>query len=151
MVSSGGAYATRPDSQRFAIQSFDLFARPGGRPLFRFPVGRFCLFSGRAVSGWTLTTGNYVRRRVTSALSITVPSGQAIGAPSGQGFAFYLEAIDNGGTVELAVFNPVIGGAAATSIICPQESNGDRIRAQRRCPLLPLRPRGCRLSDDDAP
>lgn len=79
-------------------------------------------FPGRAVSGSTHTTGNYVRRRVTSALSITVPSGQAIGAPSGQGFAFYLEAIDNGGIVELAVFNPVVGGAAATSIICPQES-----------------------------
>lgn len=69
----------------------------------------------------SVTSGGYVRRRVTSALQIQVPSGASIGTPSGQGFAFYVEAIDNGGTVELAAFNPVVGGATPTSIICPVE------------------------------
>lgn len=51
----------------------------------------------------TLTTGTYNQRSVTGALSVVVPSGTTIGTVSAVQSAIYVYALDNAGTVELAV------------------------------------------------
>ncbi len=51
----------------------------------------------------TATTGQYTQRSVTSALSVTVSSGSTLGSNSGAVNWIYVYAIDNAGTVELAV------------------------------------------------
>jgi hypothetical protein len=54
----------------------------------------------RSPSGGSI---NYVVRDVTAATSIVVPSGASLGHSSGQTMFLYVYAIDNAGTVELAV------------------------------------------------
>jgi hypothetical protein len=49
------------------------------------------------------TTGGFVQRSVTSALSLTIPDGATLGHVSGVTQWFCVYAIDNSGTVELAV------------------------------------------------
>ena len=44
---------------------------------------------------------------VTSPLTLTIPSGQAVGTVNGVAARLYLCAINNAGTVELAVWNPL--------------------------------------------
>lgn len=51
----------------------------------------------------TATTGDYVQRTVTGALSITVSSGSTLGHANGVFEYLYVYALDNAGTVELAV------------------------------------------------
>ncbi len=51
----------------------------------------------------TLATGGYVSRSVTGALSLVVPSGATLGSDSAVESEVYVYAIDNAGTVELAV------------------------------------------------
>lgn len=51
----------------------------------------------------TLSNGSFVRRRVSSALSVVVSSGSTLGTVSGVDAFIYVYAIDNAGTVELAV------------------------------------------------
>lgn len=51
----------------------------------------------------TLATGDYVQRTVTGALSVVVSSGSTLGFTSAVGQYLYVYAIDNAGTVELAV------------------------------------------------
>ena len=51
----------------------------------------------------TLTDGSYVERSVTSALSLVVSSGSTLGTTSGNAHLLWVYAIDNAGTVELAV------------------------------------------------
>lgn len=51
----------------------------------------------------TITSGIYNQRSVTSALSIVVPSGATLGHASGVQHDIWVYAIDNAGTVELAV------------------------------------------------
>lgn len=51
----------------------------------------------------TITSGGYNQRSVTSALSITIPSGATLGHASGVQHDIWVYAIDNAGTVELAV------------------------------------------------
>jgi hypothetical protein len=51
----------------------------------------------------TAATGTYTQRSVTSALSITVSSGSTLGSTNGNPNWVYVYAIDNAGTVELAV------------------------------------------------
>lgn len=51
----------------------------------------------------TLATGDYVVVAATAALSVTIPSGQAVGFNNGEPGRLYLLAINNAGTVELAV------------------------------------------------
>lgn len=51
----------------------------------------------------TLASGNYIRRTVNAALSLTVPSTATLGMISGVSGVLYLYAIDSAGTVELAV------------------------------------------------
>jgi hypothetical protein len=53
----------------------------------------------------TSTTGDYLVRLVTSPLFIIVPNGASLGFVSSAPGRVWLLAIDNGGTVELAVFN----------------------------------------------
>lgn len=53
----------------------------------------------------TLTSGAVNTRAVSSALSLTVPSGATLGTTSGVASRILLLAIDNAGTVELAVYN----------------------------------------------
>jgi hypothetical protein len=56
----------------------------------------------------TLTTGQYILRSITSAITLTVSSGSTLGTASGVLARLYLLAIDNAGTVELAVWNPYV-------------------------------------------
>lgn len=51
----------------------------------------------------TATDGGYVHRSVTGALSVTVSSGSTLGSTDGDENYIYVYAIDNAGTVELAV------------------------------------------------
>lgn len=51
----------------------------------------------------TLTSGAYNIRSVTGALSIVIPSGATLNHASGQNHPIFLYAIDNAGTIELAV------------------------------------------------
>lgn len=51
----------------------------------------------------TANSGVYVKRTVTSALSLTIPSGATMGFSNGVSDNIYVYAIDNNGTVELAV------------------------------------------------
>lgn len=51
----------------------------------------------------TLSSAGYEQRSVTGALSITVSSGSTLGFASGAATYLYLYAIDNAGTVELAI------------------------------------------------
>lgn len=53
----------------------------------------------------TLASGVFVVRSVTAALSITIPSGATLGHASGRDQQVFVYAIDNAGTVELAVSN----------------------------------------------
>ena len=58
----------------------------------------------------TLTSGTIVTRTVTSAISVTVSSGSTLGTASAQQSRIVVLAIDNAGTVELAVVN-ISGGS----------------------------------------
>lgn len=51
----------------------------------------------------TITSGTYVQRSVTAATSFTLSSGSTLGHVSGRNQYIYVYAIDNAGTVELAV------------------------------------------------
>jgi hypothetical protein len=51
----------------------------------------------------TAATGTYNQRTVTGALSVVVPSGATLGHPSASAAYVYVYALDNAGTVELAV------------------------------------------------
>ena len=56
-----------------------------------------------AFRGSTSSSGNYNLRTVTSSLSITVPSGASLGQTSAVNQYVWVYALDNAGTVELAV------------------------------------------------
>jgi hypothetical protein len=51
----------------------------------------------------TVGTGTYTTRTITSALSLTIPSGTALGSTNGQSTPYFVYLIDNAGTPELAV------------------------------------------------
>lgn len=51
----------------------------------------------------TAATGTYSQRSISAALSITVSSGSTLGHSSGNAHWIYIYALDNAGTVELAV------------------------------------------------
>lgn len=53
----------------------------------------------------TIANGGPLWRQVTGALSVVVPSGQALGTLNATAFRFWIVAIDNAGTVELGVIN----------------------------------------------
>lgn len=53
----------------------------------------------------TLTNGTPVQRQVSSTLSLTVPSGATLGTINAVQSDLYVLAIDNAGTVELAIVN----------------------------------------------
>lgn len=54
----------------------------------------------------TLTSGVYVIRTITAALSVTVSAGSTLGTTSATAHRIYAALIDNAGTVEMAVWNP---------------------------------------------
>lgn len=49
------------------------------------------------------STGNYVKRQITAATTLVVPSGTTLGTANGVEAALWIYAIDNDGTVELGV------------------------------------------------
>lgn len=53
----------------------------------------------------TLTAGDYSSVDITAALSVVIPSSQAVGSVNSTPFRLWVLAINNGGTVELAVVN----------------------------------------------
>lgn len=81
-----------------------------------------------ALRSSTVTSGAFNQRNVTGALSITIPSGTTIGTVNGVTSTVYIYALDNAGTVELAVsltqFSPdsvqsssaISGGSSATTL-----------------------------------
>lgn len=54
----------------------------------------------------TLTSGVYVIRTITAALSVTVSAGSTLGTVNNVAHRIYAALIDNAGTVEMAVWNP---------------------------------------------
>ena len=65
----------------------------------------------------TAANGDPVWRAVTSALSITTnAAGATLGSANGVPFRLWIVAFDNGGTVVLALWQSVTGGAAPTNI-----------------------------------
>lgn len=74
-----------------------------------------CSISFRSSAG---TTGQYVTRSVTSALTLVVSSGSTLGHQSGVTQAAYVYALDNAGTVELAVSGSFLGdeGSLTTTL-----------------------------------
>lgn len=89
----------------------------------------------------TAATGTYAYRSVTAALSITIPSGTTIGTANGITTPIYVYAIDNAGTVELAVsLSPsfdegsivtttaISGGSSATTIYSTTARTGVAVR-----------------------
>lgn len=58
---------------------------------------------GIAFRNATLTTGDYAVRSATAATSVVVPSGATLGFTAAEDGLIYVYAIDNAGTVELAV------------------------------------------------
>src|SRR5262252_3745873 len=100
-------------SQAGNAQTFALKNLAGNDPSASDPV--YVLF--RDV---TATTGDYTVRTVTAALSITIPSGQAIGFLNATPGKVWIGALDNAGTVELFVINCVslaAGAGAGTNVI----------------------------------
>lgn len=63
----------------------------------------------------TSATGTYNLRSVTSALSMTVSSGSTLGHASGVASSIYVYAIDNAGTVELAVCSVMLPEGSVVS------------------------------------
>lgn len=55
----------------------------------------------------TLTTGGYTTVSVTASTSITIPSGATLGSTNNNAAYFYVYAINNAGTVELAVSSKI--------------------------------------------
>jgi hypothetical protein len=81
----------------------------------------------------TAATGNFVVRSVTAALSITIPSGQAMGFSNATPGRVWIGALDNAGTVELFVINVLTGtsiyplqgwGIISTSAVSGASSSG---------------------------
>lgn len=66
----------------------------------------------------TAATGDYVKRLITAALSLTVTSGSTLGAANATPFKVWLLLIDNAGTVLLGAVNSLSG----TSIMALRES-----------------------------
>lgn len=71
----------------------------------------------------TVATGDYVTRRVTAALSVTVASTKTLGTSSGVAFKVWLVAVDTGSGVELGVVNCLTGSGtfplSESSVISP--------------------------------
>lgn len=81
----------------------------------------------------TIATGNFVVRSVTAALSITIPSGQAMGFSNATPGRIWIGGLDNAGTVELFVINALTGtsiyplqgwGIISTSAVSGASSSG---------------------------
>lgn len=53
----------------------------------------------------TLTSGDYVQRRIEAALSLTIASGATMGATSGVALRLWVGIVDDAGTLRLAVVN----------------------------------------------
>lgn len=64
----------------------------------------------------TLTTGGYNQRSATGAVSVTISSGSTLGTANGVAAYIYIYAIDNSGTIELAVSRSIYdeGGVVTT-------------------------------------
>lgn len=62
-----------------------------------------------------ITTGNFIRRALTGALSLTVPSGATLGTVNGVAATLNLYALDNAGTIELAIINGLVDEASLQS------------------------------------
>ena len=88
----------------------------------------------------TATSGVFTNRTVTSALSVVVPSGTTIGTADGVRAFLYVYAIDNAGTVELAVSlfrfdegsiqssSAISGGTSATTLYSTTARTSKAIR-----------------------
>jgi len=63
----------------------------------------------------TAGAGNYYIVTVTSSLSLTIPSGSAVGFSNGTPGRLWLAAVDSGGTVSLAVINSLAVGNSGAS------------------------------------
>jgi hypothetical protein len=73
----------------------------------------------------TEATGNYLIRSVTAALSLTVPVGATLGFTASETGFIYLYALDNGGTVELAVAKKALFDEAIVHTTTPLAASAD--------------------------
>lgn len=74
----------------------------------------------------TLATGDFTVRAVTAATTLVVSSGSTLGTVSATAARLYVGAIDNAGTVELCVWNPV----TTTGLFAPTEGTRQSTTAE---------------------
>lgn len=88
--------------------TINLVNQVGSTPSIASPA----LFSMRSS---TAASGLYNLRSLTSATSLVVPSGATLGTASGVNYYLYLYAIDNAGTIELAISGSQYSSASLVS------------------------------------
>lgn len=64
-----------------------------------------------------LTLGDPIFRKMTADLQLTVAATNTLGTVNGQPFRLWIVLIDNNGTMQLGVFNAILGGASPTAIV----------------------------------
>lgn len=121
-------------SQATNNQTFAIKTLAGADPSASDPV--YFLFRDVAAG-----TGDYAVRTVTAALSITIPSGQAMGFTNATPARIWIGALDNAGTAELFVINALTGtniyplqgwGIISTSAVSGAASSGVAYSASAR-------------------
>jgi hypothetical protein len=100
---------TLVQSNNGSAQTFALKTLSGNDPTPTNPI--YVIFRDSA-----LTTAGYSVRSVTAANSVTIPNGQTMNFSSNTAARIWVGAIDNGGTVEMWVFNASSGGSGSVSI-----------------------------------
>lgn len=90
----------------------------------------------------TATSGAYNIRSVTSALSIVIPSGASLGQVSGMNQYVWIYALDNAGTVELAVSGVEVfadGSIQSTTAISAGATSGSVLYSTTARTNVPIR------------
>ena len=72
----------------------------------------------------TLTSGAFLTRSVPTAITLTVSSGSTLGTTSAVESKLAIVAIDNAGTVELAIVNSTVYGALNESVLISTTAEG---------------------------
>lgn len=90
----------------------------------------------------TLTLGNTTERLATGALSIVIPSGSTLGFNTGYEDYVYVYALDNSGTIELAVSSSSVWGThnrVSTTLLDASSDNAGDIYSSTARANVPIR------------
>ncbi len=89
----------------------------------------------------TLSSGAFNQRKVTGALSLTVPSGATLGQSNATAANLYLYALDNAGTVELAISGKDFGDSdrQSTTVLDTASDDGSTLYSTTARSNVPIR------------